>query len=73
MSEKENKEEVSTREMWASSKRELGMRERVYPGWIDKKKMDARTAERELRIQKAIVAHFARLLDEEEGGLDLGI
>lgn len=65
--------EVTTKEMLNCVKRELAMRHRVYPRWVDQGQMDISKAGREIEVMKAIVAHFAKLHDQEQGGLDLGI
>ena len=55
-------ESVTVDEMYASAKRELGMRERKYPQWVAAGRLSPRLAERELLFQQAIVAYLeARL------------
>jgi hypothetical protein len=49
---------VGLQDMLACARRELAMRERVYPRWVATNKMTKAAAERELRVMRAIVAHF---------------
>lgn len=43
------------------ARRELRMRERVYPRWVEGGKMTARQAAREIALQTAIVETLERL------------
>lgn len=39
----------------AAVQREIGMRERVYPGWVAKKKMSQEKADHEIAAMKAVL------------------
>ena len=52
----------SPSELAGCARRELRMRERVYPRWIERDKMRQEDADRELALMRAIVA----LLEERE-------
>jgi hypothetical protein len=45
--------------------RELRMRERVYPGWVEKGHMTQRKANREKALMAAIVEDYRALAEEE--------
>jgi hypothetical protein len=49
----------------AAVKREIAMRERVYPGWIQRGKMTEVKAAREIRVMRAVLK---RLLTAEQAG-----
>jgi hypothetical protein len=53
---------ITTTDLVASAKRELAMRERVYPRQIDQGKMDQAKADHEIACQRMIVA----ILEERE-------
>lgn len=53
---------ITTTELVASAKRELAMRERVYPRQIEQGKMDQAKADHETACQRMIVA----ILEERE-------
>lgn len=55
--------EVSLADEIACAKRELAMRERVYPGWVERGRMKPEEAARELRRMKRL------LLAEQAGRL----
>lgn len=42
-------------------KREIGMRERVYPTWVDRRRMSKEQADRELGRMRAVLATLQRL------------
>jgi hypothetical protein len=48
-------EKLAITELLRSAERELAMRERVYPKWIDAGKMKQADADRELRAMRQIV------------------
>ena len=48
--------DVSLTDMLDCARRELKMRERVYPRWVEAKRMSPQQATRETRVMKAIVA-----------------
>lgn len=39
----------------ASARRELSMRRRVYPGWVERKKMSQHAADHEIACMEAII------------------
>ena len=45
--------------------RELRMRERVYPGWVEKGRITAEKSERELALMAAIVEDYRALVAKE--------
>lgn len=49
---------ISTAEKLASAQRELGMRKRVYPRWVEQGKMKQAAADREIEIMQAIVDDY---------------
>ncbi|MFN3349086.1 hypothetical protein [Pseudorhodoplanes sp.] len=57
--------EISLAEQIACVRREIGMRERVYPKWVSAGRMKAETAERELRAMMAVMATLTALRDAE--------
>lgn len=58
--------EYTLRDQVACAKREIAMRERVYPKWVSAQKMRANEAEHETGAMKAILATLTRLAAEEE-------
>ena len=57
-------EEATTAEKIACLKREVAMRERNYPRWVENKRMRQDQADREIRVMKAILHDYepARLI-----------
>lgn len=49
----------------ACAKRELSMREKVYPRWIGDERMTESEATHEIECMQAIVATLQRLVDAE--------
>lgn len=49
----------------ASVEREITMRERAYPRWVDQRRMTAKTAERELACMRAVLATLRRVASDE--------
>lgn len=47
------------------ARRELAMREGVYPRWIDDGKITARLADRRIRLMQAIIETLQGCLDKE--------
>lgn len=56
---------ISTSDKCDCVRRELALRIRVYPGFVAKHKMTARTAEHEIAVMTAIVEDYCRLADQE--------
>ena len=56
---------ISNAEKLACAKRELQMRENVYPRWIAQNKIREDKARRELAIMRAIVEDYQKLADAE--------
>ncbi len=48
------KAEITLDDMVSCIKREIGMRERVYPRWVEQKKMLQATADQELARMRAV-------------------
>lgn len=59
--------EPSVTDLVECARRELALRERVYPRWIDQGKLDARKADHEIRCMRAIFERLDRIREEEEG------
>lgn len=57
--------EPSIEEQLACAKREVGMRERVYPRWVEAKRMTQAKADLELAAMRAIVATLETLAAKE--------
>jgi hypothetical protein len=51
-------EPVTLQDMLGCARRELHMRESVYPRWVASGKLKQEKADQELRLMRAIVAHF---------------
>lgn len=49
---------ITAADKLACVKRELSMRERVYPRWVENKKMTQQQADRETAAMRAIVADY---------------
>ena len=49
---------IGPQDMLACARRELAMRERVYPRWVALRKMKQADADRETAVMRAIVAHL---------------
>jgi hypothetical protein len=47
------------------AEREVKMRMFVYSDWVERKRLDAATAERRIAIMKEIAAHFRELANAE--------
>jgi signal recognition particle subunit SEC65 len=60
-------------EMVACAERELAMRERVYPRWVESGKMTADKAEKETQCMKHIASFLARKRDEANGQGELSL
>lgn len=56
---------ASIAEQIASVDREIRMRERVYPRWIEQRRMMAKTAEHEIACMRAVLATLRRVAVEE--------
>lgn len=55
---------VSLGRQIACVEREITMRERVYPGWVDKGRMTNATADQEIAAMKAVLATLKSLNKE---------
>jgi hypothetical protein len=55
---------VTLDDMIVCVRREIGMRKRVYPRWVESLKMSAGEATREIEVMEAVYTH---LLAEKEG------
>lgn len=53
---------VSLQDQLECAKRELAMRRRVYPKFVDSGRMTPRSAEREIRAMSAIVDTLVKLI-----------
>jgi hypothetical protein len=61
---------ITTRDMLAELRRELAMRERLYPGWIAKGTMKRETAERQVAVLRAVTQRIEETMSyaEVKGG-----
>ena len=56
---------ASITEQIASVEREIRMRERAYPRWIEQRRMTAKTAEHEISCMRAVLATLQRIAARE--------
>ncbi len=56
---------VSLAEQIASVEREIRMRERVYPRWVEQRRMMEKTAEHEIACMHAVLATLRRVAAEQ--------
>lgn len=56
----------TTAELVACAKREVRLRENVFPGWVQRGKLTADKAAHELDCMRGIVAKLERILELEE-------
>jgi hypothetical protein len=63
--------EITTADMLGELRRELAMRERLYPGWVADKKMPREKANRQVAVLKAAIAKIeeTRSYEEVRGGV----
>jgi hypothetical protein len=55
-------------EQIACVRREVGVRERVYPGWVEKGRIKSETAERELAAMRAALRTLEQIRAMQQGG-----
>jgi hypothetical protein len=63
---------TSNKDMLRCAKRELALRERVYPRFVEQGKMSTPQAVMETKTMQEIVNHFQKLVDDETPGFLLG-
>ena len=56
---------ASLAEQIASVEREIRMRERAYPRWIEQRRMIAKTAEHEIACMRAVLASLQQIAARE--------
>ena len=56
--------QISLEEMIACVEREIGMRERVYPRWVEQKKLIQATADQDLARMRAVRDFLMDALDK---------
>ena len=56
-------EQISIDQMIACVEREIGMRQRVYPRWVEQKKMLQATADQELARMRAVLQYLSSRKD----------
>jgi hypothetical protein len=56
---------ASIAEQIASVEREIRMRERVYPRWVEQRRMMEKTAEHEIACMRAVLTSLQRIAAEE--------
>lgn len=54
-------------DMIKCAEREVGMRERVYPRWVEAKKMSQAKADSEMATMKAIVEFLKKHKEQDNG------
>ena len=59
--------QISLEEMISCVEREIGMRERVYPRWVEQKKMLQTTADQELARMRAVLNLLVDVKDGQFG------
>lgn len=59
--------EPSIADLVECAKRELALRQRVYPKWIASGKLDPRKADHEIECMQAIASRLEKIRDEETG------
>jgi hypothetical protein len=57
---------IETSDKLACARRELALRERNYPNWIEQDRISAGRATHEIECMKAIVEDYNKLVDLEE-------
>jgi hypothetical protein len=57
---------ITLAEMAAEAKRELAMRQRLYPRWVEDGRMKAHQAERQIAVMQAIVAELGERVAANE-------
>jgi hypothetical protein len=57
---------ISLHEQIVCVRREIGMRERVYPKWVSAGRMKQYVADREIAAMRAVLATLEMLRDEEQ-------
>jgi hypothetical protein len=62
---------MTIKEQLDCAKRELSMRERVYPRLVSQEKMSKEKADHEIACMKAIVATLKPLAEQESGQMTL--
>jgi hypothetical protein len=56
---------ITTADKLACAERELKMRQRVYPRWVEQGKLSLGKSEHELACMAAIVADYTKLIEKE--------
>jgi hypothetical protein len=56
---------ITTADKLACAKRELALRQNVYPRWVEQKRMSGDRAAREIALMQAIVRDYEDALIEE--------
>lgn len=59
--------EITIDQMIACAKREIGMRHRVYPGWVERKKMRQAEADHQIAAMEAIVVTLEEVKKTKSG------
>lgn len=59
--------EPSIADLVECAKRELALRQRVYPKWVESGRLDARKADHEVECMQHIVSRLEKIRDEEAG------
>ena len=57
---------ISARDKWKEAQRELELRKRVYPRFIDNGKLTLKEARRQIAVMEAIAEDFRQLAEHEE-------
>ena len=63
---------ITAAEKLACAERELKMRRKVYPRWVEQKRMSAPQADHEIRTMEAICDDYRVLAEKDRLYLDAG-
>jgi hypothetical protein len=59
---------ISNREKCAEARREAALRRKVYPGFVERKMITSKAADRQIALMDAIAADYAVLAEHDERG-----
>lgn len=66
-------EPITIERQIACVRREIGMRRKVYPGWVQRGKMTQDEAERQIATMEAVQATLERVRDEHQAKVAPGL
>ena len=62
---------ITINDLVKEARRELGLRERIYPKWIEQERLDAETAYLRIALQRSIVKALERIAGSKSGPVAL--